>query len=108
MPFALSDYGVAELEPLLASRGIGRVHGARIVRGLLNGEEYHGCARGSAHKVLRAFLEEIPRSQSHILTRRQSADGTVKLLIGFDRGGRCETVLMPSFRPDRAMGCVSS
>ena len=51
---------------------------------------------------------EITLRQSHILTRSESADGTVKLLLGFPRGGAVESVLMPAHTPGRAAGCVSS
>jgi 23S rRNA (adenine2503-C2)-methyltransferase len=45
-----------------------------------------------------------------VALRHHSADGTSKLLIEFTnaRGGLGECVLMPSHRPDRAAGCVSS
>ena len=91
-----------------------------------------GCKPSHAAKVLRAFYEasgrldldaldigrglrerlrnEIVSRRSHLLCRRTSADGTVKLLVGFGdgAGGGVESVLMPSHRPDRAAGCVSS
>src|ERR1041384_8141871 len=51
---------------------------------------------------------EIALRQSKIVRRSESLDGTVKLLLEMSRGGTVETVLMPSHRPDRAAGCVSS
>jgi len=46
--------------------------------------------------------------RSKIVHETTSADGTAKFLISLESGGAVETVLMPSFRDDRAMGCVSS
>jgi 23S rRNA (adenine2503-C2)-methyltransferase len=43
-----------------------------------------------------------------LLARHQSADGTIKLLVGQDGGQAVECVLMLSHRPDRAAACVSS
>src|SRR5207249_7865330 len=56
----------------------------------------------------RKLATDLPLRQSEILTRHDSADGTVKLLLSFTRGGTAETVLMPAYRADRAAGCVSS
>jgi 23S rRNA (adenine2503-C2)-methyltransferase len=60
-------------------------------------------------KQLLAKLEtETVQRQSRVLHDARSADGTRRLLVGLDRGGAVETVLMPSHKPDRAAGCVSS
>lgn len=60
-------------------------------------------------KQLLAKLEsETALRQSHVLHDARSADGTRRLLVGLDKGGAVETVLMPSHKPDRAAGCVSS
>jgi 23S rRNA (adenine2503-C2)-methyltransferase len=45
--------------------------------------------------------------RSRVITTRRAADGTVKLLVGF-QSGAAESVLMPGYRLDRAAGCVSS
>src|SRR5262245_20684976 len=50
----------------------------------------------------------VQLDRSRVLLRQQSADGSIKLLLGFDAGGAVECVLMPSYRPDRAAACVSS
>src|SRR5690242_18101866 len=104
----LSDYSLTELQTLLNSRGIAPAHAAGMIRAMLRGENYLQLIGGSRHKGLEAVLDELGKRQSQVLARRESADGTVKLLLNFDRGGSAETVLMPSFRDDRAMGCVSS
>jgi 23S rRNA (adenine2503-C2)-methyltransferase len=60
-------------------------------------------------KSLTAWLEgKVPPRGSEVLSRTVSDDGTTKLLLGFDGGGAVESVLMPAYRPGRAMGCVSS
>src|SRR5439155_18703798 len=59
-------------------------------------------------KRVQAAVTQWSGRSSSILTRRRSADGTVKLLIAMNNGGAVESVLMPAFRPDRAAGCVSS
>ncbi len=51
-------------------------------------------------------FQRPPKRQSLLATK--AADGTVKLLLQFTTGGAVETVLMPSHRPDRAAGCISS
>src|SRR5204863_5006634 len=46
---------------------------------------------------------------SRVITRHIADDGTIKLLVGFERGGGAvESVLMPTTRDGIAAGCVSS
>jgi len=75
-------------------------------------------------RVLRARLDaEIPLRATTIAARRQAADGTIKLLISLAQApparlsilsdappsaSTVECVLMPSHRPERSAGCVSS
>jgi len=54
------------------------------------------------------FGTDLVQRRSRIAAERRSADGTRKVLIAFDGGGTVEAVLMPSFRADRAAGCISS
>src|SRR5262249_46265026 len=54
------------------------------------------------------FERDLAVRQSKIVTRHASADGTIKLLLGFERGGAVESVLMPLSTPGRAAACVSS
>ena len=59
--------------------------------------------------VLEARLAtEIALRQSTTLQRKVSSDGTVKFLLGLQRGGAVEAVLMDSATPGRAAGCISS
>lgn len=89
-----------------------------------------GFSASHAPKLLRAFyggagqidFDELnlgPRVETwasrhcqtrvgEISNRIQSSDGTIKLLIRFRDGGAAESVLMPSYRPNRAACCVSS
>jgi 23S rRNA (adenine2503-C2)-methyltransferase len=58
---------------------------------------------------VRAHLEaSLGDRRSQIIHDTIATDGTVKLLIGFTAGGAAESVLMPSYRPTVAAGCVSS
>ncbi len=56
----------------------------------------------------RRLRDEFVGAQTNIQARHTSSDGTVKLLVGMSGGGAVESVLIPSFRPDRAAGCISS
>src|SRR6185295_15650875 len=58
--------------------------------------------------VRQRFERDLSLRQSRIVTRHASADGTIKLLVGFERGGAVESVLMPLSTPGRAAACVSS
>jgi 23S rRNA (adenine2503-C2)-methyltransferase len=58
--------------------------------------------------LLAKLRESVAQRRSHVLNRHESADGTVKLLLGLDRGGAVESVLMPAYDPLRSAACVSS
>ena len=106
---ALSDFNSDELRDEIARHGFPAVHAQRILRAFYRS---HGAVDGGALDIgtgLRDWLSRNVRPrQSRVVRRHESADGTAKLLVGFDAGGAVETVLMPSHRPDRAAACVSS
>src|SRR5688500_3567131 len=111
---SLTDFNLETLRDEIAARGHPPVHARRILRAFYDN---HGDVDLDAlpiGKALQRWLREHVRlRQSRVLRRHESADGTVKLLVGFDGdvgtgGGAVETVLMPSHRPDRAAACVSS
>src|SRR5690242_8817219 len=109
---AFSDFSVASLDVWLRDRGFPSVHAGRILHayhanyGSIDAAE---LSRLSVPRTLaRLMLDEISERQSTIAFSHRSADGTRKLLLAFTRGGSVEIVLMPSHRPDRAAGCLSS
>jgi len=59
-------------------------------------------------KLLAQIRKHIVLRQSRVLARSASVDGTLKLLLGLERGGSVEAVLMPTPFPERAAGCISS
>jgi 23S rRNA (adenine2503-C2)-methyltransferase len=109
---ALTDYDVDTLAADLVAWGFKPSHAAKILRefyAVPGGREVTGLWDQNFGDALWARLREATIArQSRITASHQSADGTVKLLIGLDRGGAVETVLMPWYHPGRAAGCVSS
>jgi 23S rRNA (adenine2503-C2)-methyltransferase len=106
---ALSDMDRDRLATEFSSAGCNPAHAKTLLRhfhdncGQINWSELT-----VGHRVQKYIEQNLPPRQSRILSRHVSADRTTKLLIGFDAGGAVEAVLMPSSRPDRAAGCVSS
>ena len=119
---SLADYTIAVFEARLAEWGHKPVHARRLLRAFYDANGQLELDRIDLGKSLRDRLRcEVAMLRSRVLTTRRSADGTVKLLVGFDRNnvsdadagtgggaGAVEAVLMPGHRPDRAAGCVSS
>jgi 23S rRNA (adenine2503-C2)-methyltransferase len=107
---ALPDHDLQSLAALFREWGCKPSHVAKVLR-----EFYANSGRLKLDDLeigneLRKRLGDVPQRRSRILTTHRSADGTLKLLLGFTgpSGGSAETVLMPGHRPDRAAGCVSS
>jgi 23S rRNA (adenine2503-C2)-methyltransferase len=106
---SLPDHDLRSLQALLREWGCKPSHAGQILRAF-----YESAGRIDFESIdigneLRRRLVGVPQRRSRILTTHRSADGTTKLLVGFDGiGGSAEAVLMPSHRPDRAAGCVSS
>ncbi|CAN5392303.1 N/A [soil metagenome] len=106
---ALCDHDISSLSDELAQLGHNPIHAPRLLR------EYYGTGGRPAIErmpIARRLREDLQRPQrlmrSTILSRRESSDGTVKLLIGLRDGHSVEAVLMSSHRADRSAGCVSS
>ena len=105
----LADHNVESFAGLMAGAGHRAVHAGRAL-----GEFYRADGRPEwvglpVSTSLRQWLaERLASPGPRVLDRRVAADGTVKLLLGFPAGGAVESVLMPAYRPGRAMGCVSS
>jgi len=106
---ALCDHDIASFTDELRRLGHNADHARMLLRRYYEHDGMLPTAQLQITKSLRHSLEHPDRSvRSTILARRVAGDGTVKLLLGFAEGASVETVLMPSHRPDRAAGCVSS
>lgn len=123
------DYDRAALEAELTAGGHKPVHAGRLLREFYAGNGSLDWDQLSVGAGVRGHIEQhIPLRRSRILRRSVAADGTTKLLVGFEsaacgfanqsglireaasgqNGGAVESVLMLSHRPDVAAGCVSS
>ncbi len=130
---ALSEYDVESLVSLFQSWGHPRGNTKKLLRRYYDsaGESIEGVQ--VADEIRQRVLTEMGLHSTKIITRREAADGTVKLLIEVagERSEKSEAssenksstvyrllptaysssvecVLMPSYRSDRAAGCVSS
>jgi 23S rRNA (adenine2503-C2)-methyltransferase len=121
---ALSEYDVRSLEELFAGWGYPRGNTKKLLRRYYDsaGESIDGVQ--VARELKERVLVEMGLRSTRVLTRQEASDGTVKLLIGVGEssntskralslasatvGASVECVLMPSYRSDRAAGCVSS
>jgi 23S rRNA (adenine2503-C2)-methyltransferase len=106
LPFP--DHDLRSLSELIASWGCNPFHAKRILRDFYQSSGRPNFDALAVGNELRRRLASIPLARSHVSTSRHGADGTTKLLVGFERGGAAEAVLMPAHRPGRAAGCVSS
>jgi 23S rRNA (adenine2503-C2)-methyltransferase len=105
----LCDHDVNSLASLFASWGFKSLQAGKLLRHFYEGEGEIDWQELHLGKQLRAKIEEEIRLRSALLlTTRTSVDGTSKFLLGFERGGAVECVLMPAYDPTRAAGCVSS
>jgi 23S rRNA (adenine2503-C2)-methyltransferase len=103
---ALCDHDLASFTDELRRLGHNADHARMLLRRYYESDGELPVERLPVRKALRAAL--IRTSRATVLARRVANDGTIKLLLGFADGASVETVLMPSHRPDRAAGCVSS
>ena len=104
-----ADFDRVQLESELLQAGFVSSHASPLLREFYKGAgEIDFSQLNVGPRVEKWVRQEIPLRRSVIRARTQSADGTTKLLIGFSDGGAVESVLMPSHRPDRAAGCLSS
>lgn len=104
----LLEHNRQSLEAQLAAWGESPRHAKRVLKHLY---ERHGEPEWEAVELsrsLRSRLQALGPRPSEILRRAESADGTVKLLLGLRRGGTIEAVMMPSYREGEAAVCVSS
>jgi 23S rRNA (adenine2503-C2)-methyltransferase len=106
---AWTDYTPESFADAIAAWGHSPVHAPRLLRTFYNDGGRIDLSDRQIGNALRTKLQtEIALRQSHVMHNVRSADGTQRLLVGLAAGGAVETVLMPSHKPDRAAGCVSS
>lgn len=106
---ALTECDKFAMEEALAAEGFARSHARPLLREFYRGTGRIDFSRLRCGPRVAAWVsnrfQPIPSTVAH---RNVSSDSTVKLLIAFPAGGAAESVLMPSYRPDRAACCVSS
>ena len=106
---AISEFDLAGLEGLIDGWGFKSSHAARILLAY-----YGGVGEIDLHQLLlgrtlrEKLVSHLRAMRTTVLREHQSADGTIKLLVGLEDGQAVESVLMPGFRADRAAGCISS
>jgi 23S rRNA (adenine2503-C2)-methyltransferase len=111
---ALSDLDVSTLAATLREWDAPPSHAPRILREFFRTGTVDAAALSLSRALWRRMQTELRLRQSRVPAQHTSGDGTTKLLIAFDGGGggggggSVESVLMPSPRPDRAAGCISS
>ena len=106
---SLCDYQRGDLEDALAAGGLSRSHAGALLREFYRGAGAIDFSRLRCGPRVQAWVErQFEGLRSHVRARTSSADATIKLLIAFADGAAVESVLMPSYRPDRAACCVSS
>jgi 23S rRNA (adenine2503-C2)-methyltransferase len=106
---AWTDHTSESFAEQIAGWGHPASHAPRLLRTFYNQAgridlDYREVGKGLIEKL----KTETVLRQSHVMHNVRSADGTQRLLVGLAAGGAVETVLMPSHKPDRAAGCVSS
>ena len=104
----LAEYDQFTFADELRSRGHNASHAVNILRRFYGDFPKFAAANDDWSKSLRRDLADSPLHSSHVVDRRTSFDGTVKLLIAFDDDQLTEAVMMPAEHGDRAAGCVSS
>jgi len=106
---SLVDYDVDRLGRELAEAGHKPVHAGLILRLFhrANGQ-LPGDPSVFGQNLQRHLEANYCGRRSRILRRHNAADGTLKLLIGFEDQAAVESVLMPGFRDGVAAACVSS
>jgi 23S rRNA (adenine2503-C2)-methyltransferase len=106
---AISDFNLDCMESLLSEWKFKPSHARIILRTFYGGNRPAFPRESSLGRLLCEKLSgNIQLMRTTIAGEHQSADGTIKLLVGLPDGQAVESVLMPAFRPDRAAGCISS
>lgn len=106
-PASLTELTLPALRGRLRDLGLAESNAPAVLRAFYGGGDFAGLAPRLGGRLV-GWLQSIPSTRSLVIARHVSVDGAVKLLLRLDRGETVESVLMPSSRPDRAAGCVSS
>src|SRR5436190_22075816 len=94
---ALSDFDVAALEAQLVAWGLKARHAPLLLKDYYRSGGRVDISRLQLGRGLESKLgSELLVRQLNVLARTLSADGTIKLLLGLNRGGAVEAVLMNS------------
>jgi len=106
---SLAAHDRTTLGTWLTARGESPTHAGRLLRAYYAGGGVFDPDALSIGKTLQARLrhDHFPAA-TFVRDRVVSSDGTTKLLLGLQRGGAIETVMMPSYRSGEAWCCVSS
>jgi 23S rRNA (adenine2503-C2)-methyltransferase len=108
-PRSLVEFDLDSLERALEARGEPRTHAKRIIRAFYDDAGEVDWQKINISKRAAAWVrDELLADAPTVSSQHTSDDGTRKFLLSLPRGGSVECVLMPSHRPDRAAGCVSS
>jgi 23S rRNA (adenine2503-C2)-methyltransferase len=105
---ALSTYGLADFQALLAGWGFKPSHAGRVLRGYYASGGRIAPGKAPWPEGLLERLRGLHVPLAAPAARQVAADGTAKLLLRMADGRTVESVLMPDYRPDRAAGCLSS
>ncbi|HWE95063.1 MAG TPA: 23S rRNA (adenine(2503)-C(2))-methyltransferase RlmN [Tepidisphaeraceae bacterium] len=106
---AVVDLDATSLALALREAGLVGSHAVPLLRAFYAGAGEIDFPQLNVGPRVEGWLRRnVPLRRGNLRTCVGSADGTTKLLVGYADGGAVESVLMPSFRPDRAAGCVSS
>ena len=96
-----------EWKPILVERGLRAFRSDQILQSLYRDYIDDWGAATTLPKDFRTTLaEEFPITKSSVLDVAESADGTKKLLVGFEDGNSVETVLIPA--TGRFTQCIST
>ena len=96
-----------EWKPILKERGLRPFRADQILQSLYRDHIRDWDAATTLPKDFRETLKvEFPFTQCKTLETSESADGTRKLLLGFEDGGSVETVLIPA--AGRFTQCIST
>jgi len=106
---SLASFDRTTLGAWLTERGISPSHAGRVLRAYYRGSgDFDAGSIGICHPLRDAIGEGCFSWVTSERDRVVSRDGTTKLLLGLERGGAVETVMMPSYRDGEAWCCVSS
>jgi 23S rRNA (adenine2503-C2)-methyltransferase len=105
----LGDHDVASLRQTLCSDGFPASHASKLLREFYRGTGEIDFVRLNVGPRVQRRVEELLFDRpGMVISKAQSTDGTLKLLVGFGDGRSVESVLMPGYRTDRAAACVTS